>query len=188
MQDILIFEGITKSFPGVKALDDVSLSIRKGEIHAVVGENGAGKSTLMNLLGGEYHPDDGVIRLEGKPIAVPSPYASRKLGISIVYQELKLCPNLTVVENIFLGREREGNGRRVNWKKLSDAAAGILQSLGAPISPRELVERLSISEQSPRRPSPSGKRNGSSKTCSSSRKKNRSLSSSSPTGSRKCSR
>ena len=147
MQDILIFEGITKSFPGVKALDDVSLSIRKGEIHAVVGENGAGKSTLMNLLGGEYHPDDGVIRLEGKPIVVPSPYTSRKLGISIVYQELKLCPNLTVVENIFLGREREGKGRRVNWKKLSDAAAGILQSLGAPISPRELVERLSISEQ-----------------------------------------
>jgi ribose transport system ATP-binding protein len=113
----------------------------------VVGENGAGKSTLMNILGGEYHPDSGEVILDGKPILIPNPFAARRIGISIVYQELKLCPNLTVVENIFLGREREGNGGRTNWKRLGEHAAEILGSLGAGISPRELVKRLSISEQ-----------------------------------------
>ena len=147
MEDFLNFTHITKKFPGVVALDDVSFTIRKGEIHAVVGENGAGKSTLMNILGGEYPPDGGKALLEGKELHIPNPYTAHKLGISIVYQELKLCPNLTVVENIFLGREREEGSRRANWRRLADAAAEILESLGANISPREMVKRLSISEQ-----------------------------------------
>jgi ribose transport system ATP-binding protein len=146
-ENILVFRNITKSFPGVVALDDVSFSIRKAEIHAVVGENGAGKSTLMNILGGEIQPDRGEVVITGAPVVIHNPFASRRMGISIVYQELKLCPNLTVVENLFLGREREGGGRQVNWKRLSGEAAKILESIGANVSPKELVDRLSISEQ-----------------------------------------
>jgi ABC-type sugar transport system ATPase subunit len=143
----LDFSHITKKFPGVVALDDVSFTIKKGEIHAVVGENGAGKSTLMNILGGEYPPDGGKVLLEGKEISIPNPYTAHKIGISIVYQELKLCPNLTVVENIFLGREKEEGSHRANWRRLADSARDILSSLGTNISPREMVKRLSISEQ-----------------------------------------
>ena len=104
----------------------------------MVGENGAGKSTLMNILGGEYHPDDGSYPLEGKPIPIPSPYASRRIGISIVYQELKLCPNLTVVENIFLG---QGEGGKRQEGELEEAQRQrrrrSSKSLGAPhLSPR----------------------------------------------------
>ena len=146
-ENILVFRNITKNFPGVTALDEVSFSIRKAEIHAVVGENGAGKSTLMNILGGEIMPDKGEVLIRGAPASFPSPYASRRQGISIVYQELKLCPNLTVVENIFLGRERGETDQRVNWKRLAGEAGKILESIGASVSPRELVERLSISEQ-----------------------------------------
>jgi ABC-type sugar transport system ATPase subunit len=147
VEDFLVFTHITKKFPGVIALNDVSFPVRKGEIHAVVGENGAGKSTLMNILGGEYPPDEGKVLLEKKELHIPNPYTAHKIGISIVYQELKLCPNLNVVENIFLGREKEQGSRRANWRRLADVAAGILDSLGANISPREVVKRLSISEQ-----------------------------------------
>jgi ABC-type sugar transport system ATPase subunit len=146
-EDILVFKSITKRFPGVTALDDVSFSIRKAEIHAIVGENGAGKSTLMNVLGGEIQPDGGEVIIEGSPVVLPNPYASRRRGISIVYQELKLCPNLTVVENIFLGREKEGGGGKANWRRLAGEAAKVLESIGANVSPRTLVSRLSIAEQ-----------------------------------------
>jgi ABC-type sugar transport system ATPase subunit len=145
-EDVLVFRNITKRFPGVTALDDVSFSIRKAEIHAIVGENGAGKSTLMNILGGEIQPDAGEVIIEGSPVVLPNPYASRRRGISIVYQELKLCPNLTVVENLYLGREKEGGGR-VNWRRMAGEAAKVLESIGANVSPRELVSRLSIAEQ-----------------------------------------
>jgi ribose transport system ATP-binding protein len=144
--DVLVFKNITKRFPGVTALDDVSFSIDKAEIHAIVGENGAGKSTLMNVLGGEIQPDGGEVIIDGSPVVLPNPYASRRRGISIVYQELKLCPNLTVVENLFLGREHEGGGP-VNWRRMAGEAAKVLESIGANVSPRELVSRLSIAEQ-----------------------------------------
>jgi ABC-type sugar transport system ATPase subunit len=144
--DVLVFKNITKRFPGVTALDDVSFSIDKAEIHAIVGENGAGKSTLMNILGGEIQPDGGEVIIDGSPVVLPSPYASRRRGISIVYQELKLCPNLTVVENLFLGREREGGGK-VNWRRMTGEASKVLESIGANVSPREMVSRLSIAEQ-----------------------------------------
>jgi ABC-type sugar transport system ATPase subunit len=144
--NVLVFKNITKRFPGVTALDDVSFSIDKAEIHAIVGENGAGKSTLMNILGGEIQPDGGEVIIDGSPVVLPSPYASRRRGISIVYQELKLCPNLTVVENLFLGREKEGGGP-VNWRRMAGEASKVLESIGANVSPREMVSRLSIAEQ-----------------------------------------
>jgi len=142
LEELVVFKNITKKYPGVIALDEVSFSIQKGEIHAIVGENGAGKSTLMHILGGEIQPDSGEIIYKGKSVVIPDPHAARLLGISIVYQELKLCPNLTVVENINLGREK-----RINSKEMCRECSLVLQSLGAHINPRILVKNLSIAEQ-----------------------------------------
>ena len=147
MEDIIRFDQITKKFPGVVALDNVTLSIHRGEIHALVGENGAGKSTLMNILGGEIQPDEGAVYINDKAVEIPNPHAARLNGISIVYQELKLCPNLSVVENIFLGREREGSEGRLNVKKMSSHCKEVFESLGVDINPRSLVRNLSIAEK-----------------------------------------
>jgi ribose transport system ATP-binding protein len=144
--DIIVFKNIIKSFPGVLALDNVTMTVKKGEIHAIVGENGAGKSTLMNILGGELQPDSGEIILKGKTVHIPNPHAARLFGISIVYQELKLCPNLSVVENIFLGREKEID-KRLNWKKMTESCREVFKSLGVDINPRYQVRNLSIAEQ-----------------------------------------
>jgi ABC-type branched-subunit amino acid transport system ATPase component len=94
--------GVFKGFPGVQALSDVSLDLRAGEVHAIVGENGAGKSTLMNLLAGELQPDRGEIRMDGAPVRLPSPQAARARGVAVVFQELSLCPNLSIAENVGL--------------------------------------------------------------------------------------
>lgn len=147
MENIIDFKNITKKYPGVIALDNVSVSIKSGEIHAIVGENGAGKSTLMNILGGEILPDMGEIVLNGKTVHIPNPHAARLNGISIVYQELKLCPNLSVVENIYLGRERESGGGRINWKKMNMESREVFQSLGVNINLKVAVRNLSIAEQ-----------------------------------------
>ena len=98
--------GIYKEFPGVKALQNVDFTLRKGEVHALMGENGAGKSTLVKCLTGVYEKDSGEIRIDGKdePVSIRSPQDAQNLGISTVYQEITLCPNLTVAENIFIGR------------------------------------------------------------------------------------
>ena len=104
-QSLVDMKGIAKSFPGVVALEDVDFSLRKGEIHALMGENGAGKSTLIKILTGVEHPDKGSIELEGKLVQVRSPQHSQDLGISTVYQEVNLCTNISVAENIMLGRE-----------------------------------------------------------------------------------
>ena len=104
--NILTMSGIAKRFPGVTALDGVDFSLRKGEVHALVGENGAGKSTLMNLLGGTLQPDEGTIELDGKPVRIAGPIESIRLGIGFVHQESNLLTNLTVLENVFLARER----------------------------------------------------------------------------------
>src|SRR5690348_3744420 len=113
-QDILRMTGITKSFPGVTALEDVDFSLRKGEIHALMGENGAGKSTLIKILTGVEHPDQGTIALAGKPIQVRSPQHAQALGISTVYQEINLCTNISVAENILLGHEPHRFGA-IDW-------------------------------------------------------------------------
>ena len=147
METIVEFKNISKSFPGVQALSDISLAIDEGEVHALVGENGAGKSTLMHILGGQYQPDDGSVLYKGKPVEIPNQNAAIGLGIGFVYQELKLCPNLTVTENIFLGRERDPETGKVNWKKRRGDAAAVLEGLGAEIDPNEVVKRLSVAKR-----------------------------------------
>ena len=127
-QNILSMEGISKTFPGVQALDDVSLSLKKGEILCLVGENGAGKSTLMTVLTGVDKPDSGRIILDGKEIQTKSPQHAQSLGISTVYQEVNLCTNLTVAENILLGREPQ-KMRRIDWTKMNALASDTLKRL-----------------------------------------------------------
>ncbi|MDR0388261.1 MAG: ATP-binding cassette domain-containing protein, partial [Treponema sp.] len=104
--EVLVMRNIDKSFPGVQALSKVNLSIEAGEVHALIGENGAGKSTLMKILSGVYQKDAGEILIEGKPVVIDTPEKATNLGISIIYQELNLMPNLSVAENIFVGREK----------------------------------------------------------------------------------
>src|SRR5690349_4059554 len=127
-QVILEMEGISKAFPGVQALDDVSLTLKPGEILCLVGENGAGKSTLMKVLTGVDKPDSGRIKLEGKEIQARSPRHAQALGISTVYQEVNLCVNLSVAENILLGREPYKMGR-IDWAKMNVLAAEALRKL-----------------------------------------------------------
>jgi len=102
-QNVLSMTGITKSFPGVVALENVDFTLKRGEVHALIGENGAGKSTLIKVLTGVEHPDKGSIELDGKFVQVRSPQHSQELGISTVYQEINLCTNISVAENIMLG-------------------------------------------------------------------------------------
>jgi ribose transport system ATP-binding protein len=102
---LLSLSGVSKEFPGVKALHNVHFDLNEGEVHAIVGENGAGKSTLMKILSGIYKKDSGEIIYKGKSVTIPNPFEAQKLGISIIHQELNLMPHLTVAENIFIGRE-----------------------------------------------------------------------------------
>lgn len=127
-QNILVMEGIGKAFPGVQALDDVSLTLRRGEVLCLVGENGAGKSTLMKVLTGVDQPDAGRILFDGREIQPRSPQQAQELGISTVYQEINLCTSLTVAENILLGREPHKLGR-VDWAKTNALASETLHRL-----------------------------------------------------------
>ena len=127
-QNILVMEGISKAFPGVQALDDVSLTLRKGEVLCLVGENGAGKSTLMKVLTGVDKPDQGKIIYDGREIHPKSPQHAQALGISTVYQEINLCVNLSVAENILLGREPRIMGR-IDWSKMNTLAGDTLRQL-----------------------------------------------------------
>lgn len=144
---ILEMKRISKTFPGVKALREVRLSIEAGEIHSLMGENGAGKSTLMKILSGAYQPDAGAeIVIDGRPVVIDGPLAAKALGIAVIYQELSLCPNLSVAENIYLGRELRRHGL-VDRQRMESACAGILQRLGAAFGPGTPVARLSIAER-----------------------------------------
>lgn len=148
MEEIVRFVNIIKNFPGVLALDNVGFSILKGEIHAIVGENGAGKTTLMNILAGEVHPTSGEIIYKGEHVFIPSPHVSRSFGISVVYQELMLCSNLSIAENIFLGREEKNRfSGRPNWRKMIEESKLTLKILGAELDPRVKVGDLSIARQ-----------------------------------------
>ena len=137
---------ITKTFPGVRALDGVSLDLRAGEIHALVGENGAGKSTLMKILGGVYVQYDGEIRIDGKTRHFRSVRESEDAGIAVVFQELSLVPELSVGENIFLGREPSRLGV-IEWEKLFSQAASLLRELNLEIDPRVSVGTLGTGRQ-----------------------------------------
>src|SRR3990170_2907612 len=143
---LLAMTGISKTFPGVRALHDVSLEVRAGEVHALVGENGAGKSTLIRILGGIHQRDAGEIRLRGRAVEISSPRRARTLGISIIHQELNLVPALSVAENIFLGREPH-RGALIDWRTMYARAEALLAELGLPIDPRRRVSTLSVAEQ-----------------------------------------
>ena len=143
---VLTMRGICKSFPGVKALNDVDFTLRKGTIHALMGENGAGKSTLIKVLTGIYPMDAGEIRIDGTEgaISIRSPQEAQSYGISTVYQEITLCPNLTVAENMFIGRTR---ARTVDWKGMEKRAGELLDSLGIPARPRQQLGSCSLAVQ-----------------------------------------
>ncbi|MBR3401946.1 MAG: sugar ABC transporter ATP-binding protein [Parasporobacterium sp.] len=143
---VLTMRGIYKSFPNVKALQNIDFTLRKGEIHALMGENGAGKSTLIKVLTGVYTKDEGEIRIDGinDPITVRSPQEAQNYGISTVYQEVTLCPNLTVAENMFIGR---GNGKVVKWKEMEKKAGTLLESLGIPARPKQQLGSCSLAVQ-----------------------------------------
>src|SRR4051812_45525400 len=146
--NVFSMTGISKFFPGVVALEDVDFSLRKGEIHALMGENGAGKSTLVKVFTGVEHPDSGFIQLDGKQVQVRSPQHSQELGISTVYQEVNLCTNITVAENIMLGREpRRFGGISIHWKKLNDLASRALSRLGINIDVTQPLGNYSIAIQ-----------------------------------------
>lgn len=144
---ILNMSDITKRFPGVLALDHVSLRVKKGEVHALLGENGAGKSTLMKILAGAYVKDEGEIEVFSKKTELGNPKAAENLGISIIYQELNLIPTLTVAENIFLGRYKMRGSIQVNWKEVYAAAEELLQELGVDVKATDYIRDLGIAQQ-----------------------------------------
>lgn len=148
MTALLEMKDICKSFPGVKVLDHVQFSLQKGELHALMGENGAGKSTLMKILGGIYSKDQGSISIKGSVSDIPSPDAAAKLGITIIHQELKLVPHLTIMENIFLGREfTYGKTRFIHWRKMRQEANRYLSQLGMELDPGITAGELSVGQQ-----------------------------------------
>ncbi|MBP3646764.1 MAG: sugar ABC transporter ATP-binding protein [Clostridia bacterium] len=148
MQDgiVLSARGICKSFPGVRALHNVDFTLRKGEIHALMGENGAGKSTLIKVLTGVYSKDAGQIHIDGiqGEVSIRSPQEAQNAGISTVYQEITLCPNLTVAENMFIGRSR---GAVIHWKEIEKKAGAILENLGIPARPKQQLGSCSLAVQ-----------------------------------------
>jgi ABC-type sugar transport system ATPase subunit len=138
---------IAKSFPGVRALDGVSFDLRRGEVHALLGENGAGKSTLVKIVCGIYRPDAGTIRIDGKPVEITGPTQAQALGISPVHQELHLEPYLSVAENIFLGRQPVGRFGMINQRRMNRDAAALLKRLGTDLDPESTVESLSVAQR-----------------------------------------
>ncbi|WP_294491820.1 sugar ABC transporter ATP-binding protein, partial [uncultured Ruminococcus sp.] len=146
MQDevILTMRGICKFFPGVRALDGVDFTLCRGDVHALMGENGAGKSTLIKVLTGVYPKDAGEITLEGKVVSIRSPQDAQNVGISTVYQEITLCPNLSVAENMYIGRTK---GALMNWKKMNTEANKLLQSLDIPAKANQQLSSCSIAVQ-----------------------------------------
>ncbi len=149
MDDVPIMEarGIYRSFHGIYALEDINLKVYPGEIHAICGENGAGKSTLMNILSGSLIPDKGEIYFEGARRIFKSPKDAQVLGISIVHQELNLCPNLSVAENIFIGNTPVKSFEIVDKKKMVRDSLSVLEKFNADIDPNEIVGNLSVSRQ-----------------------------------------
>jgi ribose transport system ATP-binding protein len=130
---LLEMRGISKTFPGVRALNDVRLSVFPGEVHSLMGENGAGKSTLMKILSGAYQADaGGQILIDGQPVTIDGPLAARALGVAVIYQELSLAPNLSVAENIYAGRELR-RGRLVDRKGMEHGCADVLTRLSSRI-------------------------------------------------------
>ncbi|SHM97478.1 sugar ABC transporter ATP-binding protein [Gracilibacillus kekensis] len=145
-QPRLVMENIVKEFPGVRALSNVQLSLYPGEVHALMGENGAGKSTLIKVLTGVYSIDNGSVVLDGKTVHIKNPQDAQEKGISTVYQEVNLCTNLSVTENIFIGREIKKHGR-LAWKEMHKRAEALLASLQLKIDVTKLLSSYSVAIQ-----------------------------------------
>ena len=143
---LLEMRGISKQYPGVRALDGVDLTLGRGEVLALMGENGAGKSTLMKVLGGAVRPDAGVIRIDGQPQAMLSPLAARAAGVAVIYQEFNLVPALSAQENIFLGLERATAGF-VRAGEERRQAAELLARTGVEVPPGVPCRRLTVAQQ-----------------------------------------
>ena len=143
---LLRMTGISKSFPGVHALQDVSLEIYPGECLALMGENGAGKSTLMKVLSGVYSPDAGTVEIQGTQVTLTNPHQAQQLGISIIYQEFNLFPNMSVEENVFIGRE-PSRGGVVDRRTLRQNTRELLDRLGVRLHPGAPVGDLSVAQQ-----------------------------------------
>src|ERR1700694_4240631 len=144
---ILEVRQICKSFPGVRVLKSVNLSIWPGEVHAFMGENGAGKSTLMKILAGAYHPDSGEIILDGKTVQFRTPHEARLAGIGIIYQELTVAPNLTVSGNVFLGSELKRFGFMKDTAQMDRKTQEVLNRLGARFKATQRAAHLAVAEQ-----------------------------------------
>jgi len=146
-EELLRVENVTKKFPGVLALDRVHFELRRGEVHALVGENGAGKSTLMKILSGVYRPDEGTLYYKGKPVVFHNAQEAQRAGISIIYQELNLMPHLTVAQNIFIGREPLRFGGYIDDRQMNRQARELLARLHVDIDPTTPVYALPLSKR-----------------------------------------
>ena len=144
---ILRMRGISKRFPGVDALRDVSVTVRRGEVLGLVGENGAGKSTLMKVLSGAYPADGGEIRIDGELIERPTPPRMIELGVAVIYQEMMIAPHLTVAENLFLGRLPRGRLGLVDWAAAAKRSTAIMARLGFRVDPRARLDTLSVAQR-----------------------------------------
>src|SRR5580698_9058653 len=143
---MLSFDSVGKVFPGVRALADVSFDVDAGEIHGLMGENGAGKSTLLKILGGEYQPDSGQIRIDGKEVRFRNAAGSIGAGVAVIHQELQYVPNLTVAENLLLGQLPSSRG----WFRKSGAlrmTRELLESTGVDLDPAAILRKLSIAQR-----------------------------------------
>lgn len=147
MADYIIeMQHITKEFFGVKALDDVNLAVRRGEIHAICGENGAGKSTLMKIIMGLYKADKGQIYIDEQPVDIKNPIQAMEYGISMIAQELNYVPELSVEENLFLGRLPVNKFGKVDWRKVRRDAVRFLNEEGLPYTPSQKLKTLTVSD------------------------------------------
>ncbi len=144
---VIEFRGVVKRFGGTQALDNVSFAVRRGEVHALVGENGAGKSTLIKICGGVFQPDSGQIRFDSREIRFVSPLESRNAGISIVHQEIPICGHLTAAENIFLGESLPKRSGLIQWAEVNERSRALFDRLHADIRPTDLAGSLSIAQQ-----------------------------------------
>ena len=146
-QVLLELQHAAKSFGAVLALVDGSVELRAGEVHALLGENGAGKSTLVRILAGVHQPDSGTLRVAGREVTLHGPAMAKAAGIAVIYQEPTLFPDLTVAENMFVGRQPLRSGRRIDRRAMVTEAEAIFARLGVPLDPARLARGLSIADQ-----------------------------------------
>lgn len=145
-EKLLEVRNISKSFPGVKALEDICFSVKKGTVHVLCGENGAGKSTLMKIINGIYKADSGEIFVNGEKVEIQNPIKARSLGISMIFQELNYTPEMTVEESLFIGRLPTKRFGRVDWKKIRKETVELLQREGLPYNPQTKLKDLTVSD------------------------------------------